>query len=255
MASKPMIIIAVLFIATLASAVSGYAYYRGYAAAVSGLARQAGVVDLLQATSYLKYQVTSPNDGTFIVTLENDPARGYGKLTYAYENGTAIAVYEFTYSNGVITAANRTDPATGETTGVPANEMERLLLSPFEIETQSQGASITVTGVKPSPGLAPLTLPHVLADQLQIDWKRARSPLALVRVRPVDFEFNGSTWKGVAVLVEPRTPLPTNPWSQLTSVSFTATSIGGVSVVVEAGVVAGQDTLTIKLISFQPARG
>ncbi len=255
MPSKPMILITILFVATIVSAIVGYAIYWSYASVLKEVQGEPSLCDMLSRVAKLEYNVSSPDDGNFTVIFENDPQAGQATLKMVNSNGTVVVLYEFKCDSNGITEAKRVYPETGEELIVTPSDMENQLFTPVVFTVNQTEAGVQQVSVSPSPSLAPLVLPYVLAKELQIDWVTTRSQLAQVRVGFTEMEWGGQTLKGVAVTVEPRLPTPLTEWSRATIIAFMMAKINGIPAVVQASIVAGQDSVEIKLVTLEVVSG
>ncbi len=255
MPSKPMILITVLFVATIISAIVGYAIYWSYASVLREIQGEESLYDILSKVTRLEYNVSSPDDGNFTVILENDPQAGQATLKMVNSNGTVVALYEFKYDGNGVTEAKRIYPETGEELIVTPNDMENQLFTPVAFTINQTEAGVQQVSVSPSPSLGPLVLPYVLSKELQIDWATTRSQIAQVRVGFTEIEWEGQKLKGVAVTVEPRLPTPLTEWSRATIIAMMLAKINGIPAVVQASIVAGQDRVEMNLVALEVVTG
>ncbi|GAB6148261.1 hypothetical protein [Stetteria hydrogenophila] len=254
MPSKPVLLIALLFASALASAVIGYAVYWSYASVLGDLGGQPALGDILSRVARLEYNASSPGDGNFTVVFTNNPVGGNATLEMRDSSGRTVALYRFTYNETGVVEASRVDPGTGEETPVDPRDLEEMLFNPVRFNV-TQALGVSSLNVSPQPSLGPLLLPYTLSKELGVDWSSLRSPMASVRVGFTKVEWGGGELRGVAVTVEPRLPVQTTTWSRATVIAMTLARVNGVPAAVQATVVAGQDYVTLTLVSLEPAQG
>ncbi len=251
MVSKPIIIVAALFVATIVSAVVGYSFYHSYKAIVASLEVPPTLEDALSRVSSLRYTMTYYNGSTWIVLINVDNVHRRLNITYMTGNGTVLRYYLIGYSGNQIIYAEEVDPRNNNRTTLNIADIEGPLRTSMKVLVAPTGE----TGVTPFPGLGPLYALYTLTKSLSINWLNPSANRVQVRWAPASFEMGGKKYTAVTLEIVTRgTFIPNTPYSALSRVIAVAVNYKGVIVFPYIKYEAGETSLTLKLSSIKLTR-
>ncbi|MEB2835929.1 MAG: hypothetical protein GSR80_001094 [Desulfurococcales archaeon] len=245
--SKPMLIVAALFVATIASALVGYAYYHSYRSVVASLEEPPTLEGVLSRVTSLRYTMTYYNGTTWIVLVNVDSPHRRVNITLMSGNGTTLAYYLIGYSGDQIIYAQRVDPHTGNRTSLDIAKIDTAFRTSASIETTPTGE----TGVVPFPGIGPLYALYTITKVLSINWLNPTSGNMRVGWEPTTYKLGHETLRAVRVEVVPQaTVAPPSPYGLLTRLTAVAANYKGLIIFPEIRYEAGETSLTITLSSI-----
>ncbi len=247
MASKPVIITAALFIATIVSGVVGYAYYHSYTSLVSSLAAPPSLEEALGKVSKLSYRITSSNGTVWLAEVIVNHANKTVTAKLMDSNGTLLEEYIIGYSNNTIVSAYRVDPRTGNRTGVDIARID----GPFRTSVTILRSPTGEVGLEPFPGVGPVYALYTIGKALVVDWHGQTSPFAQVRWGIANYQFNGEKLKSIAVsiVVQP-TPAPATEYNSLHAVRAVVSEKDGIIFFPEISYSTATAELLVKVTSI-----
>jgi hypothetical protein len=249
-ASKPLVITAVLFIATVVTGGVGYAYYHSYTSLVGSLSGKHTLEGVLSRVSRLEYRVESVNGSTWIVEVTVNHANKTVTTKMMDANGTVIAEYIVGYSGDTITSAFRVDPKTGNRAGVDIASIE----GPFRTSIRILRTPTGEVGLEPFPGVGPLYALYTIGSALSIDWKGQSSPFASVRWTVASYKLQGATLKAVLVSVTVNPTLaPVSEYNSLHALRAVAAEEDGIVFFPMITYSAGTSELSLRVTALTPA--